>query len=146
MQLKAHAGRFIVEIDGFAALRATKITGLKSTLDTYEISPGDTNSPEYGRAKFKCEVIEITQAQALNATGRALAQYFDDYKRGITSEKKTLRFIQLKDDGVTTHGVHTALRCMVTEFGVSDGDGASKDAATWTVKLQPEDLIHDFDG
>jgi hypothetical protein len=81
-----------------------------------------------------------------STSGREVAQYFDDYKNGVTTEKRSFRFVQLKSDGKTVHTITECIDCTRLDFSVSDSDASSKDPATWMLKMQPEDTRVDTDG
>jgi phage tail-like protein len=141
-----HQGSFLVEMDGVAALRATKVTGLKKTHEPFELQVGDSELTEYGRGKSKVEAVTIQHAFAINASGREVFQYFDDYCRGITTEKRSMRVVQLHEDGFTDQGVYELIDCVPKEFSPSDSDATGKDPAYWNIVLQPTDMYVLTDG
>jgi hypothetical protein len=133
-------------MDGVAALEATEVSGIGLTHEPAEIMVGTRALPIYSRGKSKVEPVTIKHAFALNSSGRELAQYFADYVQGITTEKRSLRVIQLREDGFTPHSIHEMVDCVPKSYKPESNKADGKDAAYFTVELQPSDLFVETDG
>ncbi|HMU34481.1 MAG TPA: phage tail protein [Pyrinomonadaceae bacterium] len=139
-----HSGHFLVEMDGVAAIEATQVSGLKKTHEPAEIKTGTRPMPFYARGKSKCETVTMKHAVALNATGREIFRYFNDYCEGLTTEKRNFRVVQLAEDGAGIAGIYDCIDCVPKEFSVEDNKGDGSDAAFFNVVLQPTDLRIDY--
>ncbi|HEV7701064.1 MAG TPA: phage tail protein [Pyrinomonadaceae bacterium] len=141
-----HAGHFLVEFDGVAALEATEVTGVGLTHEPVEIKVGTRALPVYSRGKSKIEPVTIKHAVAINSSGRELSRYFQDYSQGLTTEKRSFRVIQLREDGFTPHSIHELIDCVPKSYKPGDNKADGADAAYFMVELQPSDIIADTDG
>lgn len=135
------SSHFLVEFDGIASLEASEVSGINKKHEPVEIMTGNRSMPFYARGKSKMEPVTIKHAMAINASGRELFQYFDDYTTFGNAEKRNLRVVQLGEDGFSTVAVIDLIDCIPTEFMVEGNKADSKDAAYFTVKLQPSDCI-----
>lgn len=135
------SAHFLVEFDGVSSLEASEVSGINKKHEPVEIMTGNRSMPIYARGKSKMEPVTLKHAMALNASGRELFDYFDNYTSGIVVEKRNLRVVQLGEDGFSTVAVTDLIDCVPTEFMIEGNKADSKDAAYFTVKLQPSDVI-----
>lgn len=135
------SAHFLVEFDGVAALEASEFSGINKKHEPVEIMLGNRAMPVYARGKSKMEAVTLKHAIALNAAGRELFQYFDDYTNGFVVEKRNLRVVQLTEDGFGTAAIMDLIDCIPMEFMHEGNKADSKDAAYFTIKLQPSDLV-----
>lgn len=135
-----------MEFDGVAALRATEVSGLGLTHEPFKIQTGDSPLPIHGRGKSQIEKVTMKHAFALNSAGRDIAQYFSDYVQGLTTEKRTFRVIQMREDGFTIHSIHELTDCVPVSYKPDSNKADGTDAAYFMIELQPTDMFVDTDG
>lgn len=133
------SGRYLVEIDGVSACRASEVSGIGLKHEPFKIPVGDRANPILGRSNYEANEVTIKHAYALNRTGRELFAYFGAYVKGLTVEKRTVRLIQLDEDGFGTVAVWELSECVPTEFTQENNKGDSNDAAYFTIKFKPTD-------
>lgn len=132
-------GNFLVEIDGTNLVQSQEIDFGEKKNEPFEIYVGNSDLPVIGRGKSKVEEITIKQAYGLNNEAAEFSAMFDDYVRGIDLAKRTVRIIQLDEDGKTPLATHEYLDCVPTGFKPTGKKADSKDAAMFEMKFRPTD-------
>lgn len=136
------AGRFIFEMDGVAACRASEVSGVGVKHEPFKIGVGDQANPILGRGNFECEEVTVKHAHALNSAGGEIFNWFGDYIRGDRTDKLSMRLIQLGEDGKQTEAVWELVDCAPTAFSQETNKGDSSDASYFTLKFKPSDLFY----
>jgi hypothetical protein len=134
--------RFLIEVDGVAAISATKATpgGLKQNLGKYH--PGNQKMPIYFPGTAEAEEWTFTHGRALGQAGRALLGWLIDFSQGRAVEKRTLRFVLMDQAGRSPQPGETweGVDCSPTLFKPSEGDGSSADLMTFDFSVQPDNV------
>lgn len=134
-------GNFLVEIDGVSVAESQEVELGEKKNEPFEIYKGNTDLPTIGRGKSKVEEVTVKQAYGLNNEAAELAAMFDNYVRGIDTTKRTVRIIQLDEDGTTVLATHEYLECVPTSFKPVGKKADSKDVAMFEMKFRPTDYI-----
>ena len=133
-------GRYLIELDGIAAVRATEVSGLKIELDNFELYEGNKGNPSYGRGHFKVGEVTVKHAHALNQTGAEFLSWLQDFARGIAVERRGARFIVLDEDGSTPIEDYELLSCIPKMFQVESHTAGGNNPSFFTFSIQPEDM------
>lgn len=132
--------RYIFEIDGVAAARASEVSGIGLKHENFKIGLGDRANPLIGRGNYEGNEVTVKHAHAINSTGREMFSWFGDYIKGDRTDKLTARLIQLDEDGKGTEAIWELIDCVPTEFSQETNKGDSADAAYFTLKFKPTDV------
>jgi phage tail-like protein len=133
------SGRFILEMDGVTAARASEVSGIGMKHEPFKIATGDRANPILGRSNYECEEVTVKHAYALNSTGNEMFSWFGDYVKGNRTDKLNIRLIQLAEDGYATAAIWELTECVPTMFSHENNKGDSNDAAYFTLKFKPTD-------
>lgn len=133
------SARYIIEIDGISAARASEVSGVGLKHEPFKIAVGDRANPIVGRSTYEANEVTVKHAYALNKTGQEAFRYFGDYLKGYTVQKLNMRLIQLDEDGFGTTATWELEECVPLEFTHETNKGDSNDAAYFTLKFKPTD-------
>ena len=133
------SGRYLLEMDGVSAARASEVAGIGLKHEPFKIAVGDQANPILGRSNYEANEVTIKHAHALNNTGDEMFAWFGDYVKGFRTDKLNVRLIQLGEDGFSTGQIWEMTDCVPTEFMQEGNKGDSNDAAYFTLKLKPSD-------
>ncbi len=136
---------FLVEFDGVSICEASEVSGVNKKHEPVKIFTGNRRSPFYAAGKFELDVVMIKHAIGINGAGRELSGYYEDFTSGLITERRNFRIVQLDEDGISPVATFDLIRCVPTEFSLDGNKADGKDAAYFTIKLQPEDLKMDLD-
>ena len=134
-------GNFLIEIDGVSVAQSQEVELGEKKNEPYEIYVGNSDLPIVGRGKSKVEECTVKQAYGLNNEASEMSQMFDDWVRGVDMTKRTVRIIQLDDDGVTSIRTHEYTECVPTSWKPMGKKAESKDAAMFELKFRPTDYF-----
>lgn len=138
------SARFLVEMDGVSIMDASEVSGIGLKHEVVKIAVGSRANPHLARGNYECEEITLKHAHALNSAGFELSLQFDSFIRGLDVGKPTFRLIQLGEDGFETVAIWEAFECVPTMFSQESNKADSNDAAYFTLKFKPTDLISVF--
>lgn len=134
------SGRYLFEMDGVAACRASEVSGLGIKHEPFKIGVGDQANPLLGRSNYECEEVTVKHAHSLNSTGSEMFDWFGQYIKGDRTDKLSMRLIQLDEDGKGTEAIWECIDCVPTMFSQESNKGDSNDAAYFTLKFKPTDV------
>jgi hypothetical protein len=135
----ASSGFYLVEVDGINVCRASEFELGEVKHEAYKIPVGNRHLPILGRGKSEIGESKIKQAYGLDNTDREMFRKFDNFVRGISIEKPTIRVIQLSEDGFTPMMVHEFIECVPTTYKPEPKKGDSKDAAMFSFGFMASD-------
>jgi phage tail-like protein len=140
MERGTSQGRFIFELDGVSAVRATEVTGVSKTHEEFELYESNRPNPHLGRGHFKCEKIKVKHGHALNATGDEFFAWLSEFVSGFDTERRTGRLIVLDEDGQTPVNIYELTDCIPISFSPDTQQAGGKDANYFNFELRPEDM------
>lgn len=138
--LGTSSGRFLVEMDGVSAMRASEVSGIGIKHEPYKIAVGDQANPILGRSNYEGDEVTLKHAYALNSTGQEIFSWFTAYVKGDRIDKPSFRLIQLAENGYGTVAVWNLSECVPTQLTHENNKGDSNDAAYFTLKFKPTDV------
>jgi phage tail-like protein len=138
--LGTHENRFTVEMNGFAIIEATEITGMALDHTVFELFVGNRPNPLIGRGNFKAEEITIRHGHALNRFGEEFFSWMRAVIRGESVERRTFRFIVRGEDGRTVIAEYEARRCLPRRFEEDGHNAGGTNAAMFKAVIRPEDF------
>lgn len=133
-------GRYLVEIDGVTAVRATEVSGLKLQHDAFELHEGNKPNPSVGRGNFKVPEITVKHAHALNETGTEVMQWLQDFIRGVDLTRRGMRMIVLDEDGISPVSTYELQDCVPCDYTVETHSGGGNNPSFFSFMIRPEDM------
>lgn len=134
-------GRYLIELDGVTAVRATSINAFGKKHTPFKLWEGNRPNPHIGRGNFEIEEVSVTHGHALNNTGDEFFLWLESFVNGVELERRTMRVIILDEDGQSPVEIYTLRQCVPTEFGPEAHKGGGNDASFFHFKVQPEDMF-----
>ena len=135
------AGRYLFELDGITAIRASDVSGIKKIHEEFEIYESNRPNPIIGRGHFKCETITVKHAHALNGTGQEFFRWMQDFITGAKVERRSGRCIQLDEDGLTPIKTWELMECIPISIEQETNTGGSKEGNYFKFAIRPTDLV-----
>ncbi len=140
MRKGTNEGNYLIEIDGISAVRAMNVSGGAMNMTPTLTSEGNRRNPHVGGGNFEVDEVTVKQATALNDTGSEFFSWLNDYARGYTTERRTLRIVELDEDGATPVQTWEYIGCVPTSISPDDRSARGTNSASFTFKLKPEDF------
>jgi hypothetical protein len=141
-------GRFLIEVDGIAAVRATEVTGLRLEHTPFSLYVGNESMPFKGRGHADVNDVTIRMAHALNPQGEQFFLWMRLFLRGVPTaaggtelERKTLRFVVLNEAGRVPVAVYEATRGIPRSFEVDGHTAGGNNASFFRVVMAFEDFV-----
>lgn len=135
-----HEGRYLLEIDGVAAIRASEVTMPSKEHTPVELYVGNHPNPTLSRGNFKVGDLTFKHATALNQTGQELFQWADDYMDGVDVGKRGARFIVMSEDGLSPLEEYELQECVPTSFKPETHSASGTGASMFTFGLRPTNM------
>ncbi|MGA9768281.1 MAG: phage tail protein [Blastocatellia bacterium] len=133
-------GRYLFEMDGVTAIRATEVTGVSKMHEEFELYESNKGNPHLGRGHFKCEKIKVKHGHALNETGVEVGTWLSDFVDGTNLERRNARLIVLDEDGRSPVTTYTLRRCIPISFAPDTQTAGGKNANYFNFEIRPEDM------
>lgn len=133
-------GRYLFELDGVTAVRASEVSGITITHEEFELYESNRPNPHIGRGHYKCEAVNVKHAHALNGTGQQFFQWMSDFIRGGAIERRGARLIVLDEDGESPVAIYELLQCVPTKMQAESQTAGGKNASMFTFSLRPTDM------
>jgi hypothetical protein len=130
---------YLVEFDGVTFCQASEFELGEVKHEPYKIHVGNQPNPILGRGGFEVGECKIKHANGLHNTDTEMHKIFDDFIRGRSTAKPTIRVIQLNEDGFSPMRVHEFIECVPTTYKVEPKKGDAKDAAMFSFGFMPTD-------
>jgi phage tail-like protein len=137
----ANEGNFLVEIEGIASVRAMNVRGGKITQTPTLTPEGNRGNPHVGGGNYEVDDITIKQATALNQMGIEFFGWLYGYIKRINFERRTVRVIELDEDGATPIHVWEYTNCVPVSIEPDDRSARGQNAASFTIVIKPEDIL-----
>jgi phage tail-like protein len=135
-----HEGRYLLEIDGVTAVRASEVTMPGKDHTPVELYVGNQPNPILVRGNFKIGDMTFKHATALNLAGEELFQWADDYMDGVEVGKRGVRFVVLSEDGFTPVEEYELQECVPTSFKPETHSASGSGASMFTFGLRPTNM------
>lgn len=133
-------GRFLIEVGGIAAVRASEVSGVDKTHTPFKLSEANRPNPRLGRATFECGVITVKHAHALNSAGEEFFQWIDFFVTGADLSRRSARVIELDEDGQSPVGIWECVDCIPISIKQESNKADGKEASYFTFTFQPENI------
>lgn len=134
-------GFYGIEIDGFQAVRAMKVSGGRLKHDPTLVSEGNRPNPHIKRGNYEIEEITVQQASALNETGREYFAWLFAFVKGLDTTPRGMRLVQFDEDGLTPVEVWDYTDCVPTGITPDDRTARGQNAASFTFTIKPTDMV-----
>jgi len=133
------ASRYLVEIDGFEKIYATKATlpSYKHTPHTHQ--PGNQRMPEHGVGNFEVEAFSFSHATGNGQVDRQVYSWMKGVEKGL-DDKRNARVVIFDKTGRTPLRTIELIGCLPTMFQQEELSGDSSDTAEFSFELQPDEL------
>jgi phage tail-like protein len=142
MDRGSNEGNYLVEIEGITSIRAMNVSGGKVNHTPTLINQGNKSNPNVARGNYEVDEVTIKQATALNDTGREFFAWLYETIKGIgVIERRTLRIIELNENGTTPVQTWEYINCLPTSIQPDDRAARGQNAAAFTFTLKPEDVL-----
>lgn len=135
---------FIIEMDGVAVMEASKVSEAKLKHNHVLIHTGTREKPYKRRGKSEVAPVTVTHARFISGVGSSVFQWFNDFTRGISVERRNMRIVKMDEDGQTPVETTDLIDCVPGEFNQDEMDGEGKSEPTFSFSVEPEDF--DFVG
>jgi len=135
-----HEGRYLLEIDGVTAVRASEVTMPGKDHTPVELYVGNQPNPILVRGNHKVDALTFKHATALNQTGEELFRWADHYMDGVDVGKRGARFIVLSEDGVSPVEEYELQECVPTSFKPETHSASGSNASMFTFGLRPTQM------
>jgi phage tail-like protein len=133
-------GRYLVEIDGVPAVRASEVNGIRFDHTEFKLYVGNDPMPLKGRGHFEVSDVTIRHAHALNGAGDDLFQWMRDFRNGDNVERRGMRFVVLDEDGQTPVATYELINCIPKQFEVDSHTGGGTNPSYFRFMVSAEDL------
>jgi phage tail-like protein len=133
-------GRFLIEIDGITAIRASEFSGLGFKHTPVKIHEGNRPNPNIVRGNYEVNEASFKHASAVNQTGREYLDWMEGFARGQNTERRGCRVIVLDEAGQSPVDIYDLQDCAPTEFMVESHSASGTNGSFFTFKLMPEDF------
>lgn len=140
MEFGTSQARYVVEIDGVAAIRASEVTGIGLNHTPFKLYESNRANPMLGRGNYECSEVKIQQGHALNSTGDEFFQWVRDFVRGDNVERRFARLIVFDEDGRTVHKIWEMHECVPLKIEEESHKSGGSDPAYFSLSIQPTDL------
>lgn len=143
--MPASAGFYLLEVDGVSgSVEASEISELKLKHEAVQLHVGTREKPIQVRGKSTVEVVTVKHARAFNSVIGEIFQWFNDYTRGVTVEKRNVRVVTMDESGLVPVETVDLIDCVPGELTFESHKGEAKELAMFSFSVQPSDL--DFVG
>jgi phage tail-like protein len=132
--------RFLIELDGVTAIRASEVSGGKLKHTPFSLHESNRANPHKGRGNYEVEEVVVKHAHALNETGQEFFSWLIAFARGDEVERRTMRVIVLDEDGRTPVTTYEYLNCVPVTKGPESHSASSSDASMFEFTVAPEDM------
>lgn len=136
-----HENRFLLEIDGVTAIKASEVSMPDVEHTEVELYIGNQANPLLHRGNFKVGELTFKHATAVNETGRELMNWFQDFIRGDDTTRRTARFIVLDEDGLTPIDEYELQNCIPKRFKPETHNAGGTGSSMFTFGLRAEDMV-----
>lgn len=137
-----HENRYILELDGVAAVAASEVTMPGKDHTPFELYVGNRSNPILGGGNFKIGDLSFKHAHALNQAGTELFQWMDDYTGRIDLSKRNARLVVMDEDGQTPVAEYEMTECVPTSFKPEAHSASGTNASMFSFSLRPTDMRH----
>lgn len=137
----SNEGNYLIEIDGITAVRAMNVSGGGMDMTPTLTPEGNRPNPHIGGGPYEIAEITVKHATALNETGREFFSWAYDYAKRRTTERRSVRLIELDEDGATPVHTWEWIGCVPTSIAPDDRSARGNNSASFTFKLKPEDIL-----
>jgi phage tail-like protein len=135
-----HENRYLIEVDGVAAVAASEMTPPSKDHTPVELYVGNQPNPVLSRGNFKIGDFSFKHAHALNQAGADLFQWMDNYTDGIDLTKRTARLVVLDEDGATPVAEYELQECVPTSFKPETHSASGTNASMFSFTLRPTNM------
>jgi len=135
-----HEGRYLLELDGVAAVSASEVTMPGKEHSPVEIYVGNQRNPILVGGNFKISDLTFKHASALNEAGRELFAWLNDFLSGIDMSRRGARFIVMDEAGETPLDEYDLIECVPVSFKPETHSAAGTGASMFTFALRPTDM------
>jgi phage tail-like protein len=134
------ASRYVVEIDGVAAIRASEVSGVGMEHTLVELHVGNRPNPILVRGNFKVNEVTFKHGHALNSAGVETMAWMQGFINGDVVERRNMRLVIMDEDGLSPVAEYDMSGCVPTKFMVETHQGNANDPSYFSFSLRPEDL------
>lgn len=137
-----HENRYVIEVDGVAAVAASEMTPPSKDHTPVEVYVGNSPSPVLSRGNTKIGDFTFKHAHALNQAGSELFQWMDNYVDGVDTSKRTARIVVFDEDGQSTVDEYELQDCVPTSYKPEAHSASGTNASMFSFSLRPTNMRH----
>lgn len=140
MEFGTSEARYVIEVDGVSAVRASEVTGVGLDHTPFKLYESNRGNPMLGRGNYECTEVKIKQGHALNEAGQEFFQWVADFVRGEDVERRFARLIVYDENGRTIHKIWEMHECIPMKMEEDNHKSGGSEPAYFNVSIKPTDL------
>jgi len=135
-----HENRYVIEVDGVAAIAASDMTPPSKDHTPVELYVGNNPLPVLSRGNSKIGDFSFKHAHALNQAGAELFQWIDDYVGGLDTTKRNARIVVFDEDGEAIVDEYELQECVPTSYKPESHSASGNNASMFSFSLRPSNM------